>query len=100
MKRDGGIDLLRESDKESADNLLNRLEEYGLFVVRRGEIESWLQALGARGHGPSWLVEIFGMMGEDPEDGRYVKPDRGDVWEFVTSLKRWLTNANRKGIPG
>jgi predicted ATPase len=99
MKRDGGIDILAPGDREAAKNLFERLSEYGLFVVPRGEIESWLPALGAQGHGPTWLVDIFEKMGEDPESPGYVTPGSGDVWEFLAGVKRWLTNPNRKGIP-
>jgi len=99
MKSEGGIRLLTGSDREAANNLFEKLEEYGLFVVRGGELESWLKTLGATGHGPNWLVDIFGKMGEDPDDPAYVKPQPGDVWDFITGLKRWLANPSRKGIP-
>lgn len=99
MKRHGGIDLLSSGAKEAAINLFERLTEYGLFVVRKGEIESWLPGLGASGHGPAWLIDIFERMGEDPASPGYVKPGAGDVWDFIGGLKRWLTNPNRKGIP-
>lgn len=62
MKREGGIELLSGGDQEAANNLLDRLQQYGLLVVRRGELESWLQDLGATGHGPSWLVDVFEKM--------------------------------------
>ncbi len=99
MKREGGLGLLDTEDREAANNLLGRLSEYGLFVVPRGEIESWLQHLGAQGHGPNWLIDVFQRMGEDPNNDAYVKPTPGDVWEFVAGVKRWLTNPGRKGIP-
>jgi hypothetical protein len=99
MKREGGIELLTAQDREAAVNLFERLAEYGLFVVPRGEIESWLSGLGATGHGPSWLIDIFEKMGEDPASPRYLKPATGDVWEFMACLKRWLSSPNRKGIP-
>ena len=38
MKRNGGIEILSESDKEAANNLLDRLAQYGLFVARKGEV--------------------------------------------------------------
>jgi hypothetical protein len=98
-KWNGGVDLLDPDDKEACSNLIERLSEYGLFVVPRGEVESWLTALGAKGHGPDWLVDIFEKMGEDPASTGYVKPTASDVWGFVSGLRRWLTNPNRKGIP-
>lgn len=99
MKSDGGVALLDADDREAAENLFNRLAEYGLFVVRRGELESWVSGLGATGHGPSWLIDVFERMGEDPETASYVKPAEGDVWEFITQLRAWLMNSERKGIP-
>ena len=80
-------------------NLLQRLREYGLFVVRDGELESWLPELGAVGHGPTWLVDVFEKMGEDPEDTSYLRPSAGDVWLFLSEIKDWLSNPRRKGIP-
>jgi len=99
MKREGGLVLLGPEDREAASNLFDRLAQYGLFVVRRGELESWLGHLNAAGHGPNWLVEIFGKMGEDPDSPDYLRPSNGDVWEFVAAIKRWLTDPARRGIP-
>src|SRR5207249_12104235 len=99
MKREGGLVLLGPEDREAASNLFDRLAQYGLFVVRRGELESWLGHLNAAGHGPNWLVEIFGKMGEDPDSPDYLRPSNGDVGEFVAAIKRWLTDPARRGIP-
>lgn len=99
MKRDGGLDILEDDDREAAENLCERLFEYGLFVVRRGELESWLLNLDASGHGPSWLIDIFEKMGENPEEESYVRPGIGDVWWFVAEIKEWLSDPERKGIP-
>lgn len=99
MKRDGGIDLLNSDDHEAARNLFERLSEYGLFVVQGGELESWLKGLQASNHGPSWLIEVFEKMGEDPLDSGYLKPTDDDVWAFLGSVKQWLGDSIRKGIP-
>ena len=99
MKRDGGLDILEEDDREAAENLCERLYEYGLFVVKRGELESWLADLNASGHGPSWLIDIFQKMGENPDEESYVRPGNGDVWSFVAEIKEWLSDPKRKGIP-
>jgi hypothetical protein len=99
MKRDGGVAILDESDKEAANNLFDQLAAYGLFVVRSGELESWLKPLGAVGHGPAWLVQVFEKMGENPDNAAYVKPNGGDVWQFIETIGTWLQNPKRKGIP-
>ena len=99
MKRDGGLDLLDGSDKEAAQNLCTQLRAYGLFIVEKGELESWLPELGAANHGPTWLIEVFQKMGEDPDSGSYVRPGSNGVWAFVEQVKRWLSNPERKGIP-
>jgi len=99
MKKDGGIGLLKKTDMEAANNLFERLEEYGLFVVRGGEVESWLKSLGVVGHTPDWLSKIFEKLGEDPADSQYIKPGHDDVWAFMDNVGRWLLNPERKGIP-
>lgn len=99
MKRDGGIKILAEADKEAAQNLFRQLREYGLFVVEFGELESWLKPLGAKGHGPSWLIDVFEKMGENPDENQFVKPSTGDVWQFIEQVGSWLKAPERKGIP-
>jgi hypothetical protein len=99
MKREGGVRILPDGDREAATNLLERLAEYGLFVVRNGELESWLPSLNAGGHGPGWLISVFQKMGEDPGHADYLKPANDDVWAFLGEIKHWLTIASRKGIP-
>jgi putative AbiEii toxin of type IV toxin-antitoxin system/OLD-like protein len=99
MKRDGGTQVLADTDREAAENLLEKLAKYGAFVVPGGELESWLKPLGASGHGPQWLVNIFEKLGEDPTSNAYVNAGSGDVWQFVAGVKSWFSDANRKGIP-
>jgi hypothetical protein len=99
MKRDGGLAILQEGDREAAKSLLDQLATYGIFVVPGGELESWLKPLGATSHGPAWLTGIFEKMGEDPSTEGYLKPADGDVWKFISLLRVWLVDANRKGIP-
>ncbi len=99
MKRDGGIALLSGTDREAAENLLQKLADYGLFVVPGGELESWLRNLGATSHGPQWLINVFEKLGEDPESQSYVHAGSGDVWTFIEGVKTWFTTPDRRGIP-
>lgn len=99
MKKQGGVRVLAGQEREAAECLLSNLKEYGLFVVPGGEVESWLGALGACGHGPVWLVDMFGKMGADPESGAYVRPSSDDVWDFIAEVSQWLVDPLRKGIP-
>jgi len=98
-KVNGGVNLLNQSNYEACNNFLNQLDEYGVFVIRNGELESWLKNIGATGHGSSWLIDIFTKMGENPDDGNYLKPAEGDVWDFIGKVKNWIENSTRKGIP-
>jgi ABC-type cobalamin/Fe3+-siderophores transport system ATPase subunit len=99
MKRHGGIAILPQSDKEAAENLLDQLADYGVFVVPGGELESWLKPIGALGHGPAWLIDLFTRIGEDPDAAGYLKPSGDDVWKFMAGLQNWLLNPARRGIP-
>ncbi len=99
MKKDGGIDLLEKEDREGAENFFDKLSEHGLFVVRKGELESWLSELSVEGHGPDWLIKIFERMGDDPQDTNYVRAGNDDVWKFLKEVRMWMVNPERKGIP-
>lgn len=99
MKREGGLAILQESDRLAAQSLLDQLAAYGVFTVPNGELESWLNPLGASGHGPGWLVDIFERMGEDPSVTGYVRPASDDVWAFMSQVRAWLHNPTRLGIP-
>lgn len=99
MKREGGLTILDGESQEAAQSLLNQLSEYGHFVVPGGELESWLRHVGGTGHGPSWLIDTFERMGEDPDKSTYVRPSDGDVWAFMSRVRSWLLNPTRKGVP-
>jgi ABC-type cobalamin/Fe3+-siderophores transport system ATPase subunit len=100
MKRDGGIGILQPQDREAAENLIDDVGNYGIFVVPGGELESWMKALNVGGHGPSWLIDIFQRMGVDTSSADYVRPQANDVWLFLSRIKNWLVDPNRRGIPG
>lgn len=99
MKRGGGVMALPDAEREAANNLFDRLAQYGLFVVRNGELETWLPNLGVKGHGPAWLIDVFEKMGEDPESADYLRPNTGDVWAFLATVRTWLLEPTKRGIP-
>lgn len=99
MKRDGGIFLLDEEDREASGHFLDQLAAYGIFLVPGGELEVWLKPLKVMGHGPTWLVNMFAAMGEDPSHAGYVRPETDDVWDFIGRVAEWLVRPDRKGIP-
>jgi len=100
FKTNGGINILDDTDKESCNNLFDQLDDYGIFTVRNGELESWLKELDIKAkHSPAWLIELFEKIGDDPLNKDYIKPSTGDVWAFITKINKWLNNSTRKGIP-
>lgn len=100
FKTQGGVDVLDPTDREACNNLFDQLDEYGIFSVRKGELESWLKSLTpVATHTPNWLIEIFEKLGEDPTSETYIKPTTGDVWDFIAKIKIWFTNSTRKGTP-
>lgn len=98
FKRSGGIFVLPTPEQEAANHFFDQLDAYGTFVVRGGELESWLKHLECYGHGPSWLISMFEKMGEYPESADYVVPAKGDVWDFMEKVSYWLTDPYRKGM--
>jgi hypothetical protein len=55
MKRNGGLAILRDADKEACRSFFGQLAEYGVFVVPVGEIEAWLPELEVSRNKNSWL---------------------------------------------
>jgi len=99
-KRGGGTSLLQGPEKQTANQFFVQLESYGVFVVQKGELESWLGHLGVPTQKRKWLTKMFERMKEDPSDADYVKPGPGDVWDFLGRIRQWVENPNRQGIPG
>ncbi|WP_199063877.1 hypothetical protein [Serratia sp. ASV30] len=99
MKTDGGINLLSKSDREGFQKFLDDLAEYGVFVVPHGEVENWLADIDISRSKHSWLAGIFEAMGDNPDSDGYIYPSKGDVWDFIGNIKKWISTPNRKGIP-
>lgn len=97
MTTDGGIEILPTNDRLAADQLFDNLAQYGIFVVRRGELETWLQNLSIPGKKTDWTVAMLEKLGSDPVDPAYVKPTVGDVWDFMREIIAWIRNPARKG---
>lgn len=98
-KRTGGLELLPYEEKQSSNDFIDNLKSYGVFIVKNGELESWLKYLDVKSNKSTWLLNMFIKMGDNPESMDYVKPNKGDVWEFISDIKQWITNNERKGIP-
>lgn len=97
MKRDGGIAILSQQDQVAANEFFDLLDSYGVFTVRRGELENWLPTLGAVGKKTDWAVSALEKMGADPTDVSYLKPAQDDVWEFMRKIVAWIKDPSRKG---
>ncbi len=92
-----GIDILDKDDKSAAENLLDNLENYGIFTVRRGELEKWLPKLEVPGKKTDWSIAMLTRLGSDPTDPNYILPENDDVWEFIRKISDWIRNPARKG---
>lgn len=99
MKKHGGMFLLPDAEREACANFFGQLAEYGIFVVPTGEVESWLQALPIERGKSTWLSTVFEAMGEDPSSPSYIRPAKGDVWDFMGTIANWVSNPKRKGVP-
>ena len=98
FKTNGGVAILDNFKQEAANNLFDQLDAYGFFVVRQGEVESWLTSPNISKNKKTWRREIFKAMGSDPSHTDYIKPATGDVWDFIGNLRKWLTALDRKGL--
>ena len=97
MKTDGGFDLLDKPDRLAADHLFDNLENFGIFPVRRGEVENWLPELNVPGKKTDWAVSMLERLGSDATEVDYVKPSSDDVWAFLDKIVAWIKNPARNG---
>ena len=96
-----GLDAFTGDGRRDANNFVDNLATYGIFVVPVGELERWLPNLKRHDYNEKngWLLRTFEAMGEDPDEHHYVRPGTGDVWDFLIKLEHWLHNPARLGIP-
>ena len=99
-----GVAVLKEkAERDAAANLFKSFDQYGCFAVRCGQLENWLPLLTnvprKKDGKDSFRAKIFEAMGSDPTKSNYVKPEKGDVWDFIGTVKDWLVDPKRHGIP-
>ncbi|HEX8400459.1 MAG TPA: AAA family ATPase [Allosphingosinicella sp.] len=97
-KRHGGIGILQGEERATAEAFFGQLEQYGLFTVTSGELESWLPTLVADRSKNKWLPSVFAALGSDPAANDYVQPGNDDVWAFMGRIRAWVTNPLRLGM--
>ncbi len=97
MKTEGGFELLVGQDRMAADMLFDTLESFGVFPVRRGEVENWLPNLNVPGKKTDWAVAMLERLGSDTHDPQYVRPAADDVWAFIEKIVLWIKNSARYG---
>jgi predicted ATPase len=98
-KTNGGVSILDAPAIASAQTLLDELDRHGMFLVRGGEVETWLAHLNVPRSKDLWLHSIFEAMGSDPSHSSYEQPGRGGVWDFIGKIGRWLRDRSRHGMP-
>ena len=96
--KEGGIYTLARDVRALAEELLDLLGQYGLFLVPPGELECWLPELEVGGHGPEWLTAVFQKMGIDPTHEGYQRPGGGGVWRFMQRVAAWIADPRRRGM--
>jgi ABC-type cobalamin/Fe3+-siderophores transport system ATPase subunit len=99
-----GVAVLKiKAQQDAAANLFNTFDQYGCFAVRCGQLENWLPHLEnvprTKSGDNSFRAKIFDAMGSDPTKANYLKPQKGDVWDFIGTIKAWLVDPKRHGIP-
>jgi hypothetical protein len=81
-----GIDGVPEDLKTEAQNILCELQKFGLFLVPRGELESWVPELmgdTTKENKSLWATEAARRI-EDQGRGN------SDIWDFVTEIVNFV----------
>lgn len=99
IKKDG-ISCIGEEGRLKMRKLLDILGQYGFFLVPGGELENWLPHLGVTVAKDRWVPKLFEALGNSPGSKKYVRPNQGDVWDFMKAVGAWCADPNRKGMLG
>ncbi|MCM0613389.1 ATP-binding protein [Marinobacter sediminum] len=96
----GGIRDFEGEMKPAAEQFLRNLADYGIFVVPIGEVEAWLGYLNIPPEGGkrNWLLNAFNTLGHSTDSETYVRPEEGDIWDFVRDISAWVNNPERHGV--
>ncbi|TPK42289.1 MULTISPECIES: AAA family ATPase [unclassified Mesorhizobium] len=97
-----GVEALPEASRDEAKALMEEFARYGVFFVTSGELECWLNGVNGISkiaNKTQWLLNAFAIMGSDPSHADYLAPANDDVWSFIETIKRWIDDPLRLGIP-
>jgi predicted ATP-dependent endonuclease of OLD family len=94
--KNGGINNLTDQDKKIAEDFLDELALYGLYVVPIGEVEDWGEEIGIKK--PS--DKNSKLKGEWPEQflTKITKSSNKGIGIFLKKIASWVNNPDRKGI--
>lgn len=96
------IATLTAGEQKIFKALRRSMAEYGVFIVPVGELEDWLAPLGCKPPKDEkskgkWLREALDRLGQDPQSEAYVRPDKGDIWDFMRAINAWILDPDREG---
>ena len=99
--KESGINAFEDGDKQTVEQFLAKMAEFGVFFVPVGELEYWLADLRVARvrNKTTWIMNMFTRLGSDPSEADYVTPEQTDVWEFIGQIEAWIADPNRRGIP-
>ena len=99
--KESGINAFEDGDKQTVEQFLAKMAEFGVFFVPVGELECWLADLRVARvrNKTTWIMNMFTRLGSDPSEADYVTPEQTDVWEFIGQIEAWIADPNRRGIP-
>jgi hypothetical protein len=91
--REEGLDILPEDLKKKAMSIVNRLKEFGIFIIPNGAVESWLKNLGIQTEKKAWLIDVLQKIEDES-----IQPEQGDIWQFISEVSTWISKKDRLGM--
>jgi hypothetical protein len=84
-------DLVSSSLLYSIDSFLDKLSEYGIFIVPTGDLESWIPS----SKDSQWFQMALNWIetNDIQMDSNYLS-----VWSFMQKIKKWIKDQCRKGM--
>lgn len=88
LKKKGSEAITKDEVKKTFDLLYEKCYRLGLFIVKVGELESWLVDYGVNrtSNKSNWIAEALGKLSKIDYD-----PNK-KIWSFIEDLNRYFTS--------
>lgn len=93
-----GLESLSGDDLDRAKKFLDFLKKYGIFILPKGSMESWVKELDLPSGNKQLFVERFLDLIKNKNNRKKIRLKDNDVAKFIYDIKKWVEDPKRLGM--